>query len=239
VDLVPIMHAVFQKICCKFLRFAKIITAIPFFCIAACSSVSPSTSPVDKVLNIKLSEPYKIHFQGKVVGAGIALMSSMGPIGMAIGVAIDEGISKQITQTQLASNKHIKNLILQQAGNTLSGNYDVQWNTYSQIDSKSLHSNYIIIEKIGFRLQPGHADGVCGEVIISIISQNHTPTTFYYPNDINVSEDQKNTACVVYELEKLKTDEIYLNQALSDVLGRTFLMSSKHITPESFKNNKG
>lgn len=196
----------------------------------AVTPLTPSDS-AKRILIVQWAEPHKIHFQGKGIGAGIALMSSMGPMGMAIGVAIDEGISKQITQTQITSNKQLKNLILQQADNPLSEKYDVQWGVHSQFDVKPLKSNHIIIEKIGFRLQPGQADGVCGEVITSMISQNNTPITFHYPNDITVSEYQKSTACVVYELEKLKIDEIYLNQALSDVLGQVFLMSTKHINP--------
>ncbi|SMF33870.1 hypothetical protein SAMN02745866_02141 [Alteromonadaceae bacterium Bs31] len=37
-----------------------------------------------------------MHFSGKGAGAGMMLSSSMGPMGIAIGVAIDEGIAKEI-----------------------------------------------------------------------------------------------------------------------------------------------
>lgn len=209
--------------------------------LSSCSAVTPLT-PSDfakSTLIVQWAEPHKIHFQGKGVGAGIALMSTMGAMGMAIGAAIDEGISKQLTQAQLTSNKQLKSLIIKQAEHVFSERFDILWRAHSQLDVKHLGSKKITIKQIGFKLRPGHTEGVCGEVIFSITSQNNTPITFHYPNDITVSDDQKNTACVVYELEKLKTDKIYLNQALSGVLDRAFLMSSKHITPESFKNNKG
>ena len=53
-------------------------------------------------ITVNIKEPARIRFSGKGAGAGMMLMSSMGPMGIAIGVAIDEGIAKDI-QTALTA----------------------------------------------------------------------------------------------------------------------------------------
>jgi hypothetical protein len=63
---------------------------------AGCSSLSLFTQ---KPIEIIYTSPDRISFQGKGAGAGIALISSMGPVGIALGVAIHEGIAKDIRTT--------------------------------------------------------------------------------------------------------------------------------------------
>lgn len=50
-------------------------------------------SPETRVI---ASEELRMRFSGKGAGAGVALASTMGPTGIAIGIAIDEGIAKTI-----------------------------------------------------------------------------------------------------------------------------------------------
>lgn len=52
-------------------------------------------------------EKEKFSFEGKGSSAGFMLMSSMGPAGIAVGIAIDEGISKDITKTALTEQPQI------------------------------------------------------------------------------------------------------------------------------------
>ncbi len=49
-------------------------------------------------------ETSEISYSGNGVGAGMMLSSTMGPVGMAIGVAIDEGIKKEINENYVSSN---------------------------------------------------------------------------------------------------------------------------------------
>ncbi len=63
-------------------------------------SCTPTTQSTSSEITVQLPDPNRIRFSGKGAGAGMMLMSSMGPMGIAIGVAIDEGIGKEI-QAQL------------------------------------------------------------------------------------------------------------------------------------------
>ncbi len=60
---------------------------------SACASLFPQK---EMSYAIMLAEPHVIRFEGKGAAAGVMMSSSMGPMGIAIGVAIDEGIAKDI-----------------------------------------------------------------------------------------------------------------------------------------------
>jgi hypothetical protein len=45
---------------------------------------------------VVLASDTKFTYSGRGAGAGVALMSTMGPVGIAVGVAIDEGIRKDL-----------------------------------------------------------------------------------------------------------------------------------------------
>lgn len=55
-------------------------------------------------VTVTADKDQRVRFSGKSAGAGIALSSSMGPAGIAIGVAIDEGIAKDIGHALTAKN---------------------------------------------------------------------------------------------------------------------------------------
>jgi len=59
-----------------------------------CASIS---APSSKVIVAYEGNPV-LHFEGKGSAAGIMLMGAMGPAGIAIGVAIDVGIAKDIAK---------------------------------------------------------------------------------------------------------------------------------------------
>lgn len=48
--------------------------------------------------HVDIPESVRIGFEGKGAAAGVMMSSSMGPMGIAIGVAIDEGIAKDIRE---------------------------------------------------------------------------------------------------------------------------------------------
>lgn len=79
-----------------------------------------SQSEMTPILYIELPEPNKISFEGKGAGAGAMLSSVMGATGIAIGFAIDEGISKDIDEQFLANGNSLE-LMLKK---TISG-YDL------------------------------------------------------------------------------------------------------------------
>jgi hypothetical protein len=114
-----------------------------------CSSLSfLSQSPVE----IHYSSPDRISFQGKGAGAGIALMSSMGPVGIAIGVAIDEGIAKDIRDTAKVGGVDFKAMLKQ---------------AIPSIDSLK-DAGRIEVTKYGFVIKNGSKDYVASEVHIYV-----------------------------------------------------------------------
>ncbi len=62
-------------------------------------------------VDVSVTEPDRIRFQGKGAGAGMMLMSSMGSMGIAIGIAIDEGIGKDINKTADAAGFDIEQML--------------------------------------------------------------------------------------------------------------------------------
>jgi len=62
-------------------------------------------------LNISVSDPDRMRFYGKGAGAGMMLTSSMGPMGIAIGVAIDEGIGKDIDEAAVKVGFNIRQIV--------------------------------------------------------------------------------------------------------------------------------
>ena len=78
---------------------------IRFLCAVVCVLIITNCTHIKSISHeytVEVSEPKRIRFQGKGMGAGMMLAGTMGPMGMAIGVAIDEGISKDI---QLVADK--------------------------------------------------------------------------------------------------------------------------------------
>lgn len=129
------------------LALITIVTASLFN--AGCSSLSFfSSTPVE----IVYSSPDRISFQGKGAGAGIALMSSMGPVGIALGVAIDEGIAKDIRENAEAGNVGFKIMFSKAVPNI-----DILKN-----------ADRIEVKKYGFIIKDGSKDYVAAEVRIVI-----------------------------------------------------------------------
>lgn len=152
--------------------------------LSACSVFNTQTNTEQKVKTLKpiivsYAEPNRIQFSGKGAGAGMALMSTMGPMGMAIGVAIDEGIAKDIrtvinqtgfsVQTQLQQN-------LQQAGFNIA-----ESNTP---DAPKLH-----IKGYGFKSQPKDGeDYAIAWIKAELTNRDGSVKTLEYQGDINNPE---------------------------------------------------
>lgn len=134
------------------LALITIVTASLFN--AGCSSFSLfSSTLIEKTpVEIVYSSPDRISFQGKGAGAGIALMSSMGPVGIAIGVAIDEGIAKDLRDTAKEGSVDFKTLFSEAVPN---------------IDILK-DADRIDVKKYGFVIKDGSKDYVAAEVHLFI-----------------------------------------------------------------------
>lgn len=82
------------------LRLLLVMTALAAL---TASCVAPNEHR-DTLVAVVAEDDLRVRFSGKGAGAGIALSSSMGPAGIAIGVAIDEGIAKDIGRALQTEN---------------------------------------------------------------------------------------------------------------------------------------
>ena len=101
--------------------------------------------PVTPSITITPPEQNRIRFTGKGAGAGMMLMSSMGPMGMAVGVAIDEGIAKEVNET------------LDGTGHDLLGAFTTEIRQMIGDDS-NFTSLEIIVDRYGFKTAVGDND---------------------------------------------------------------------------------
>lgn len=77
-----------MKTFCKLCFFLILLPLVLISCV---------TTPGDRSVLVDVNDPDRIRFSGKGSAAGIMLMGAMGPMGIAIGAAIDEGIGKEIS----------------------------------------------------------------------------------------------------------------------------------------------
>ncbi len=140
--------------------------------------------PSVRALDITAPEPDRIRFQGKGAGAGMMLMSSMGPMGIAIGVAIDEGIAKDIDGAARESGFAIKNVLGRAFQKIGSGN----------------NFNTLTIERYGFITRSGDNDPVAAQLHVYIVREDGNRLSVKYPEDFD------GDAILLTPLELIKTD---------------------------------
>jgi hypothetical protein len=100
-----------MKKCVVHLSLVAGCLSVLFACQSPAQLVSSPVTEVEQI-DIQFAQPKHIVFQGKGAGAGIALMSTMGPMGIALGVAIDEGIAKDIRTQAVEQQFDIDAMIL-------------------------------------------------------------------------------------------------------------------------------
>jgi hypothetical protein len=122
---------------------------------SACTSLGFQS---ESAVEILYSAPDRISFQGKGAGAGMALMSSMGPVGIALGVAIDEGIAKEIRETAQQGGVEFKAL-LNSAIADVGG--------LQQADR-------IEVKRYGFVIKDGSNDYVAAEIHLLVMQDGQT-----------------------------------------------------------------
>jgi hypothetical protein len=62
-------------------------------------------------VQVDIQEGQRLSYSGKGAGAGVMLAGTMGPMGIAIGAAIDVGIAKKIEEQALQANFDLRNVI--------------------------------------------------------------------------------------------------------------------------------
>ena len=155
---------------------------------------------------LEFAEPSRIQFQGKGAGAGIALMSTMGPVGIALGVAIDEGIAKDIRKAISKEQADIQRQIKKQLSQQLKKH------GYSVIDSNKGTYPKLVIKRYGFKITNGSTDATAAEWVAELHLGPDNKRTVNYPKDFE--KDSVKT----YALSDLKTNGELGLELLTDSL---------------------
>ncbi|MCG7534047.1 hypothetical protein [Pseudoalteromonas sp. OOF1S-7] len=116
--------------------------------LSACSSV-PHTPVVKQALP-------DVTYEGRGSAAGPMLVGAMGPVGIAIGFAIDEGIGKDIGSAMEKSKEQglseVASAIAEQYPDTVS----------------------VVLQKLAFKAQPGDDDSAFAMVELELGAVGHT-----------------------------------------------------------------
>ncbi len=156
----------------------RIVLALMLMQLVACS-VFPSNA--SKPITLEFSEPNRIQFKGKGAGAGIALMSTMGPVGIALGVAIDEGIAKDIRRAIGEEKADAQEYLKSQVAKLLSSKgYAV---SFIEAASKEIHFPKLVVKRMGFKIANGSTDATAAQWILEFHNSPDSKTTVSYPKD--------------------------------------------------------
>lgn len=177
----------------------------------SCSLNKASNDHFEVKTNV--SEPSKVRFAGKGAGAGMMLMSSMGPMGIAIGVAIDEGIANDIDKTAKMSGFDIETSVLQTLSSTLKAKAQK-----SAFKAQSVNEITIEISRYGFVLQPGGDDLVTAQLHLSISLNDQEWLKVKYPEQL--TEQQR---------KEIKTETLELVKSDGQVIEELFVKALKNI----------
>lgn len=180
-------------------RIARNLTVFGVFGVVlqGCTSMFHSKQSALE-LELKAPSPNRLRFEGKGAGAGIALMSTMGPMGIAIGVAIDEGIAntlnEQLADTNSALLDDLKEALAHQLSTTLSGNTSQHWG--------------LQIERYGLKTVAGSDRSlVTLSANLTDGQQNYAlswPTDWVATSVADQSKDESLPKCLWDDLESLK-----------------------------------
>lgn len=156
---------------------------------------------------ISFTDPNRLRFSGKGTGAGMMMMSSMGSMGIAIGVAIDEGIGKDIQQTAIDDGIDIPRLITQTLMDALS----------QASDSAPIA---LVVDRYGFKTTRGEGDPVIAELKITYRYANQEAVSVNYPDDWpQTSKAELQTA----QFEQLKFDPEKITSLLRDAASKNVM----------------
>ena len=129
------------------------------------------------------------------------LSSSMGAMGVAIGIAIDEGIAKDIQETAAKENIVPSEIMRTQLQR--------EFNKNNTAVSASVE---ITLEKYGFVTQPGANDPVAAQLHLTVATPDKNPLVVRYPEDFAKS---KSLTIGTRPLETIKQDAAEINALFS------------------------
>jgi hypothetical protein len=148
-------------------------------------------------VEVKTGERSNLAFTGKGAAAGIMMDAYMGGAGVAIGIAIDEGIAKDIA-TNLAkypSGFSITSLVEKNLLAESKNQYSIKRD--STKTSRTIAATQIVIDTYGFRTFPGEGDKVTPWLKIRFINNTNNmlltyPDDFQSPQTLELADAKTN-----------------------------------------------
>jgi len=145
----------------------RLLTVTLAFLLGACSFID--TKPAEQAaISVSIEGQDRIRFSGKGAGAGMMMSASMGSMGIAIGVAIDEGISKEIHESFVASGGNFAEIVESETRAWLS---KVCHENPKKLRSLcfSRSSMMVRVYRYGFVTTSGEADPVKVELDVGLV----------------------------------------------------------------------
>ncbi|ABE53439.1 hypothetical protein Sden_0142 [Shewanella denitrificans OS217] len=218
--------------------------------VSGCQSapeLAKASAQTQPKIEIGFTEPKQIVFQGKGAGAGIALMSAMGPVGIAVGVAIDAGIAKDIGTVSMQQGFDIDAMLQQGLSAATTQDYQLK---ISAAEPSSVSENEPAVElstehttepstelsiedaakvpklqlvRFGYKIVPGENDATSAELIIQWHDNNHALQQIHYPNDFELSPNAP--------LAQLRTDGKLANKLMQAAIQAMWQRYFEQTTP--------
>lgn len=175
----------------------KRITApfLLFLCCLGINACSLHKSTRFPTISVTAPAEHRMHFSGKGAGAGMMMAASMGPMGIAIGVAIDEGIAKDIGKAASRANVDVPLIVKAAFENAFVG-------TNEKLEVHLL--------EYGFVTKPG-AEGVEDPVVANIklrVNENEEALISSRVCDLQARE-----------LAQVKADGVVVREAFEEAAG--------------------
>lgn len=173
------------------------------------------------IIKTQVTEPNNIRFIGKGAGAGVMLMSVMGPMGVAIGVAIDEGIANEIDTTAKTADVNIEAITLQKLSSAIITRAEMELNHASSKDEITVD-----ILRYGFMVSPSDGNLVIPQLHLNISLNEKLWLKLRYPEQLTeLQKNEAKTASLTDIRSKGEVIESLLVNALSKV---QYLIMTSH-----------
>lgn len=175
--------------------FPRITASFLLLNLIGCASIGQSTSKLSFSVN---EEDARVGFEGKGAAAGMMLMSSMGPMGIAIGVAIDEGIAKKINESFVSQETSIVDACRSGVAGSLA-----------ETLADKVGSAHIELSELGYTMAPGGDD----QILLNL-----TWSYQYQDEERRVTSDSigEDAPAKTYDLEAVKTNGALTVDAIAD-----------------------
>ena len=157
-------------------------------------------------VQVKTGERTTLAFTGKGAAAGVMMDAFLGGAGVAIGIAIDEGIAKDITENILKPPATFNVVSVVEKNILALKSERKSFQILKGSDAPPKNSVSVVVDTYGFRSFPGEGDKVTAWIKLRFIEKTkesivNYPADFESPKAIDLSEVKTNSKVATVALE--------------------------------------